>query len=225
MPRLIIFSLILCSCFCAVSSAKELVFTHSNHPLVNNVLKPMLEEVYAELGYTLVFQEAEGARALKLLNDGLVDGDVGRLEPITRSLKNALSVAQLDTINVVLYCRLDIYCDQSVLQDTMSRILVPTQDATLKLLTREIVAKLYFNNDWQSILTMFDAGKVDYLLWIESHLIAPLTLKNINKTATPIGPFALSHLLHVKHKALAEAVSDKINKRLITLNQPLANQL
>ncbi|MBU2113825.1 MAG: hypothetical protein KKE94_08635 [Gammaproteobacteria bacterium] len=201
----------------ATLSAKPLLFSHSTHPVVNTILIPMLEDVYSELGYQLTFQQAEGARAVKLLNEGAVDGDVARLQPILSSLDNAVTVAQLDTIHVILLCRKDISCNEDVLLNPKLRVLVPTVDATLTLLTNDILAKRYFNNDWHNVVAMFNAGKVDYLLWIESRLIPPLLLSNANRSSTNIGPFGLYHILHKKHQHLAEPIADMLKQRLAQL--------
>lgn len=201
-------------CISCATPAKELVFSHSGHPASKTVLIPLLRQVYGELGYQLTFQEAEGARALQLLNDGLVDGDVARLAPLLRSLDSTLPVVLLDTVQVVLYCRQSLPCDDAVLQNPKQRILVPTQDATLQLLTNDIQAKRYFNSDWNNIIVMFNGGKVDYLLWIESDLLQAPALINANKTAATIGPFQLYHLLHKQHQPLAEQVSRELSKRL-----------
>lgn len=92
-------------CGAAVAApTQHLVFSHSGHPVTRDLLIPLLQDVYARLGYQLTFQEADGARAVKLLNDGLVDGDVGRLEPLLRKLDNVFPVVLLDTVQVVLYC-------------------------------------------------------------------------------------------------------------------------
>ncbi|MBU2113114.1 MAG: hypothetical protein KKE94_04990 [Gammaproteobacteria bacterium] len=198
-------------------SAKPLLFSHSTHPVVNTILIPMLEDVYSELGYQLTFQQAEGARAVKLLNEGAVDGDVARLQPLLSSLNDTIAVAQLDTIHVILLCRKDISCNEDVLLNPKLRVLVPTVDATLTLLTNDILAKRYFNNDWQNVVTMFNAGKVDYLLWIESRLIPPLPLTNANRSSTNIGPFGLYHILHKKHQHLAEPIADMLKQRLAQL--------
>lgn len=198
-------------------SAKELLFSHSTHPVVNSVLIPMLEDVYSELGYKLRFQQAEGARVVKLLNEGMVDGDVARLAPILNSLNTAAAVAQLDTIHVILLCRKELRCTNTVLQDPKLRVLVPTVDATLTLLTNDILAKRYFNNDWDSIVAMFNAGKIDYLLWIESRLIPPLALSNANRSDTNIGPFGLYHILHNNHQHLAEPIANMLKQRLAQL--------
>lgn len=199
------------------SNAKELVFSYSTHPLSKTVLIPILQRVYGELGYQLSFQEAEGPRAIKLLNDGVVDGDVGRLSPILQNLDTDMPAILLGSINIVMYCRLALPCDNNVLQNPRARVLIPTQDATLQLLTGGIKAKPYFNNDWNSIINMFNAGKVDYMLWIESELITPPTLNNINKTETSIGPFKLYHILHSRHEDLFTAVSQKIQQHLSNL--------
>lgn len=206
-------------CGAAVAApTQHLVFSHSGHPVTRDRLIPLLQDVYANLGYQLAFQEADGARALKLLNDGLVDGDVGRLEPLLRKLDNAFPVVLLDTVQVVLYCRQSLPCDDAVLQNPKRHILVPTQDATLQLLTNDIQAKRYFNSDWHNIIVMFNGGKVDYLLWIESDLLQAPALVNANKTATTIGPFRLYHLLHKQHQPLAEQVSRELSKRLQNAN-------
>ncbi|WP_027672506.1 ABC transporter substrate-binding protein [Rheinheimera baltica] len=203
--------------------ADELLFSHSNHPITHAILIPMLQDVYRELGYQLRFQEAEGARTLKLFADNLVDGDVARLEPVLRGIDNAVPVVLLDTVQVVLYCRKGIVCQDSVLRNAKLRILVPTQDATLQLLATNIEAKLYFNSDWNGVMAMFVSGKIDYMLWAESKLIAPLPLDNANKAATTIGPFGLYHLLHLKHSALAMPVAEALEKRLRDdFNQGLA---
>ena len=212
------YSLAIIALFAATSlSAKELLLSHSSHPVMHNILIPMLQDVYGELGYNLTLQEAEGARVIKLMNEGLVDGDVARLEPILSHLKSAVAVVKLDSIQVILFCRKDISCDKDVLLNSKLRVLVPTVDATLTLLTNDILAKRYFNNDWDSIIAMFNAGKVDYLLWIESRLISPLALSNANRSDTNIGPFGLYHILHNSHQHLAEPIANMLKQRLAQL--------
>lgn len=220
--RFKLFCLFCCSLLTLPSQADELLFSHSGHPVSKTVLIPLLQQIYGELGYQLSFQEAEGARAIKLLNDGVVDGDVGRLAPILHSLDTAMPAILLDSVSVVLYCRSELPCQHDVLDDARARILIPTQDATLQLLTREIKAKPYFNNDWDSIITMFNAGKIDYLLWIESRLLTPPTFAHANKTATRIGPFKLYHILHSRHQALFEPVSGQLKLHLAHLTDSAA---
>uniref|UniRef100_A0A486XKB2 Uncharacterized protein n=1 Tax=Rheinheimera sp. BAL341 TaxID=1708203 RepID=A0A486XKB2_9GAMM len=220
------YSLAIIAFFAATSlSAKELLLSHSPHPVMNNILIPMLQDVYGELGFNLTLQEAEGARVIKLMNEGLVDGDVARLEPILSHLESAVAVAKLDTIQVILLCRKDISCDEDVLLNPKLRVLVPTVDATLTLLTNDILAKRYFNNDWESIIAMFNAGKVDYLLWIESRLIPPLALSNANRSDTNIGPFGLYHILHNNHQYLAEPIANMLKQRLAQLELTSATPL
>ncbi|MBZ9612452.1 hypothetical protein [Rheinheimera maricola] len=207
--------LVIVMCQAAVAAPKQhLVFSHSGHPVTRDRLIPLLQEVYGNLGYQLTFQEADGARALKLLNDGLVDGDVGRLAPLLSKLDNAAPVVLLDTVQVVLYCRPDLPCDSAVLLDPKQRVLVPTQDATLQILTSDIQAKRYFNSDWHNIIVMFNAGKVDYLVWIESDLLQPPKLENANRSETNIGPFGLYHILHKKHQQLGSSIAVMLSKQL-----------
>ncbi len=216
MKTMLMLCLILLATFISPTlvTAKELIFTHSGHPKAKTVLIPLLEDIYDELGYQLTFQEAEGARALKLLNDGVVDGDVARLEPLLLGLHDAYPLVLLDTVQVVLYCRISIKCDNSILQNHRVNILIPTHDATLQLLTQDIKARQYFNSDWQNIITMFNAGKIDYLIWVESQFLAAPGLTNANKSDTSIGPFKVYHVLHKQHQALSEQVSKKLESRL-----------
>ncbi|WP_134057624.1 MULTISPECIES: hypothetical protein [Rheinheimera] len=199
------------SLFSTSYQASELVFSHSGHPVNESVLIPLLQTWYNELGYTLSLQEAEGARAVKLLNDGLIDGDVARLSPLLQYLDPPAEAILLDTVQIVIYCRDGVPCHADLVSDRKVQILVPTQDTTLKLLTSDIAAKLYFNNNWQQVITLFNAGKIDYLLWPQSRLLPPPDILTKHYAITRIGPFKLFHILHPKHHALAQAVRQKAN--------------
>lgn len=215
MIQRVLFILLLGSPLCSAhAEARPFVLSYSDHPFVMQVLNPLLQAAYQDIGYQVEFVQADGARAHTLFQRQLVDADSGRTSYWLDEYGAELPVIWLDTLQLSLYCRQQIPCNAEVLQDPRVFIVIPAQESTYQQFQLEMNARPYFVSGFATAEKMLLSGRVDYLLWVEGQLLSPLDDPNLQRATGSLRQFDVYHVLHSHHQTLLPELETAVRLRI-----------
>ncbi|MBV2129217.1 hypothetical protein [Arsukibacterium indicum] len=195
-------------------SSQTINLSYVSHPVVETVLLPLIRSAYQNIRVEVKFTAVETERGLRLLQDGMVDGDVARTGQVLAKLDNVITVAKLAELKLELHCRPGVQCKLNDLTDPEVLLFFPESARTLKELDLQITAQKYHLRDWSQLIAMYDAGKVDRFLWISSSLDCASPVANTTVVAIPTAPIDLYHVIHASKLALLEPLKSAINNEL-----------
>tara|TARA_R110002126_G_scaffold161549_8_gene309390 strand:- start:3157 stop:3756 length:600 start_codon:yes stop_codon:yes gene_type:complete len=189
-----------------------------SHPLTDNVLLPLIRKSYQNIGLEVSFMAVEAERGLRLLEDGMVDGDVVRTTLVLDNLNGVIKVAKLGEFTVELHCRPGIRCQLDDLTNPGVLIFFPESARAVKTLELQITAKKYHVRDWSQLVQLYHAGKVDRFLWVSSTLNCVHPATNTSVVALPVAPIDIYHVIHQSNAALAAPLKHEIENELAVIN-------
>lgn len=176
----------------------------------------ILQEAYRMAGHELRPQIVPSQRALFMAENGLVDGDLFRIEGITAEHPNLVPVPYplMQGHVIALLARTGNECAEQLptgpLIAAVRRGVIIEKRAALSLGVTPV-----YTGSYTQIEMLLDSGRVDLALISEIEGISPLTGHTLNKhqkLCNPITHFTLFHYLHQRHAELANTLADALEQ-------------
>jgi len=176
----------------------------------------LLQEAYRVNGHELRPQLVPSQRALFMAENGLVDGDLFRIEGITAEHPNLVPVPYplMQGHVIALLARTGNECAEQLptgpLVAAVRRGVIIEKRAALSLGVTPV-----YTGSYTQIEMLLDSGRVDLALISEIEGISPLTGHNLNKyqkLCNTITHFTLFHYLHRRHAELANTLADALEQ-------------
>ena len=102
----------------------KLSISYVEHPNIS-MLKKVIQSSYEQAGIQVTYKAAPQEKGLIAINEGIVDGDVARSRNGITRYENLLQVGKpLVTANYYLICRNGKACDESLLEQSETEILM-----------------------------------------------------------------------------------------------------
>lgn len=161
-------------------------------------------------------QQVPSQRALFMAENGLVDGDLFRIEGIEAEHPNLVPVPypMFQGKVIALFARPGDKCSDKLpdgpLIAAVRRGVIIEQRTALSLGLIPV-----YTGSYAQLEMLVDSGRVDLALISEIEGISPLTrraLKHHQKLCAPVAHFTLFHYLHRRHAELANTLADALEK-------------
>lgn len=184
------------------------VLTFSTFPSegMGVLFKRILSEAYATLGYDIVVEGYPAERALAMSNQGLVDGEAGRVPVIEPQNSNLIRVPTPIYINRVVAFSRQPYLNTSEGWKALRefRLGAVIGYKFVEKMTKEMNTK-YFST-YRNAFTALDNDRIDVL--ISEYLEALPTINDVRlkKVGAHYPPLALKPMYHYLHKDNKEIV-------------------
>ena len=194
--------------------SQTLTLSYVSHPVTENVLVPLIRESYQSLGLNINFMAVEAERGLRLLQEGMVDGDVARTDLVLATLDNVVTVAKLDELKLELHCRPGLQCKLDDLTNPGVLLFFPESARSVRELDLKITAQKYHVRDWSQLVLLYNADKVDRFLWVSSTLTCVNPVANTSAVVIPAAPIEIYHVIHKSKSDLLKPLQIAIEKEL-----------
>ncbi|WJG09951.1 hypothetical protein [Aliiglaciecola sp. LCG003] len=194
----------------------KMTFSYVDHPTMVNYLVPLIESTYQKLDIKTHFIAQPSNRNLRLLEDNLIDGDVGYLLSEVTDYENIFFVEPpVTTAFYTLLCQPNSPCSESVLLDE-TQILVSTvasKNGFLNGYKGEVKNQFYTVNNLSLIPQFITEKRFDYAIY-------PTTSDELWRIQTAdfqhvkLHQFNLYHVLIKKYQFMADEVSQALQEAL-----------
>ena len=195
-----------------------MIISYVPHSAVENIYKPLIEQAYNELNIPVRFEKVSDDRSLRLLENNVTDADVVRIETVLSDYPNIIAVEPaLGRVDFVLYCRPDVPCDPQKLTSGALIGLVGATSYFDNVLSLDALMVIRLNN-YAQLAALFNAGRLDYAVdVIDSFEGGKAVITREHKSAILFSAEGF-HLLHKRHKQLAQRLSPVLARLLSKLN-------
>ncbi len=190
-------------------SSQIFTISYIDNDLLAPVSKTILLEAYKKIGIDLKFIAYPNLRALKIANNGEVDGELQRIGGLTSDYPNLIQVPQaIQKIAWHTFAKelaIEIMGWQSLTDFT---IVMPTGSSYTKKMTSGM--EVYYVDDQKSLFTMLNKGRAEVAV---ASITAGLSYleksenSSIKASYQPVGEKSLFHYLHVKHKNMVPKIN------------------
>jgi hypothetical protein len=213
---LIIYLLIFYSFVSYAQSPKPFLLTHIVYPDLDDYSE-LFVEIYTELGFKVELIPTPSLRGLILLNDGVVDSDVVRLNVIAKTYPNVIVVTpELKRVSLSLICAKGVPCYRGVLADTSISILA--NERMLALLDVGEFKSIHVDNElFSSVLSMLKADRYHYAIYVIDEVIKDNFAENFQ--IIELKKISINHVIHKKHIGLLPQIQEKIRAKLPEFNR------
>ncbi len=190
----------------------------------------ILREAYRRLGIAVTIRKYPAERALKTANQGRVDGEVQRINGLSKKYKNLIQVKPpINYINGTVFAKSADFIIQGWKSLAPYRIGIVRGIKFAERNTQGM--KTYPATDYAHLVKMLDKDRVDVVVspgvngWFQ---IKQLNLKGIREMSPPVARFELFHYLHKKNASLvpriAKVISEmEINGDLLAIREHVIN--
>jgi hypothetical protein len=213
---LIIYLLIFYPFVSYAQSPKPFLLTHIVYPDLDDYSE-LFVEIYTELGFKVELIPTPSLRGLILLNDGVVDSDVVRLNVIAKTYPNVIVVTpELKRVSLSLICAKGVPCYRGVLADTSISILA--NERMLALLDVGEFKSIHVDNElFSSVLSMLKADRYHYAIYVIDEVIKDNFAENFQ--IIELKKISINHVIHKKHIGLLPQIQEKIRAKLPEFNR------
>lgn len=196
--------------------AKPFLLTHIVYPGLEDYTK-LFVDVYTELGFQVELIPTPSLRGLILLNDGVVDADVLRLNVIAKEYSNVIVVPpELKRVSLSLICAKGVPCNRGVLANKNISILANSR--MLELLEPGEFKSVQVDNElFSSVISMLKADRYFYAIYVVDEVIKKRLEQDfqiIEIKKTPI-----SHIVHKKYLNLLPQIQEKTRIKLLEIER------
>ena len=146
-------------------TALSFTIGYVDHPRVPQI-KPLIAEVYAELGIPITFQRFPLLRGFQLLDKGVIDADVAREKSNVSICEHIVIVKpRLFEAHFLLVCQQKIPCSKAVFDDPKAVVL--TGEGYLMTLDDiNIKGRTLLTENFSQTENMLRLGRVNYALFV-----------------------------------------------------------
>ncbi|NOU49097.1 hypothetical protein HG263_00840 [Pseudoalteromonas sp. JBTF-M23] len=185
------------------------VISYVEHKGIIHYYVPLLAKAYRKIGIEPTFELINDKRALKLLDQGVIDADTAKSLEFIDSYKNIIVVpTPISQIDVVLLCQPKLQCDLSVFKNSNRSLgLIAAKEFYTELLSDSTISLIEFSS-FETLLKIFSQDKVDYAIVVFDDYTKDVLANYPNHffIQQKIG----YHLLHKKHRAIVEQLDEAI---------------
>lgn len=193
---------------------QKMTFSYVEHPVMVNVLIPLIREAYQKLNITTDFIAQPSNRNLRLVEKNILDGDVGYMRIVLGDYHNLISLEPPLVLGIfTLLCRVEVQCSAAVLADSKQMIVATsvTQNGMRRGYAGKLQSQFYTVNDLSLIPQFLSLGRFDYAiyptiaseLWrIQTDELQSVTLFEAN----------LYHIVHKKYAFMAADISQALQQ-------------
>mgnify|MGYP005989261823 CR=1 FL=1 len=189
----------------------SIAIAHSTHPSIKK-FTPIIKRLYEELNFDVRFIPAPNLRALSLLQQGAVFGDVARIKdaieniPEVMLIEPALAVGQ-----ILVLCNKDKICE--IDQLNRSNITLLSANGLIEIGKKSLPNANIFKHDLtKNQLTLLRKRRVDYILYIDTKQKALEYKQEFNVLLLKDAP--VHHVINKKHSKFAPLISAKLKELL-----------
>ena len=213
---LIIFLSTFYSFISSAQARKPFLLTHIVYPDLEDYTE-LFVGIYKELGFKVELIPTPSLRGLILLNDGVVDADVLRLNVTAEEYPNVIVVKpELNRVSLSLICTKGIPCNRGVLAD--KKISVLANSRMLGLLDPGEFKSIQVDNElFSSVISMLKADRYFYAIYVVDEVINKHFDQDFQ--IVEIKKISISHVIHKKHIALLPQIQEKIRNKLPEFNR------
>jgi hypothetical protein len=197
-------------------SPKPFLLTHIVYPYFDDYSE-LFVDIYTELGFKVELIPTPSLRGLILLNDGVVNADVVRLNVIAKTYPNVILVTpELKRVSLSLICAKGVPCNRGVLADTSISILA--NERMLALLDDGEFKSIHVDNElFSSVLSMLKAERYYYAIYVIDEVIKKHFDENFQ--IVELKKLSINHVIHKKHIGLLSQIQEKIRAKLPEFNR------
>ncbi|BFT29594.1 hypothetical protein D210916BOD24_07700 [Alteromonas sp. D210916BOD_24] len=199
----------------AVADEGRYIIGYVSHPRVVNYYKPLIEEVYREIGINTEFVEVGGEPGLRLLNEGMTDADVIRYDVVTQYGKDIVAIEPAFALGTsFLLCIRKVPCSKDVIQNPDIAIAVTTRFFfNIGQQPDNLAASIHEFDDFNHVIELLINGRFNYAI-LPSDYSQNAIFDKHGIRYIPIVKHKLVHVINKKHMHLYSALSDAITKRV-----------
>lgn len=197
----------------ASEDEEQYVISYVEHEGIIKYYVPLLEQAYKKIGITPTFSLINDQRALRLLNDGMIDADTAKsLETIDNYESIVYLPTPISRIEVYFICQQEIQCDRSILNNRELSLAVIGANEFYKELLGNTQISLVELTSFQVLFKVFEQQKVDAAIVVfDAYTKTKLKrYKNHFKVQEKLG----YHLINKKHKAIVKPLEKAISEVL-----------
>jgi len=201
-------------CACSIGAESNLRFSGIENSVNHEICTRILEQVYKDIGIKISTRAFPAERALILSNSGKFDGEVQRIDGISRDYPNLIKVPEpiffLEGSAFVKNAEIVIHGWDSL---AAYKIGIPRGirylEANTDGMNRIIASSL------DQLFHLLNAGRIDVVVISTNYgqdFLNTHSNMNVKMVTPPIIRAPLYHYLHKKHKALVSVVETGIIK-------------
>lgn len=168
-------------------------------------LDELAQELFRKIGYQLKLDKLPAERALRNANNGLIDGEIIRVEGINKFYPNLVPVSEkLMTMNFVAFSRKEnaLKGSWSGLAKKEVAYITGWKIYDIKVPKTSSITK---TSDSKELFTLLGKDRVDFALYIRwggHYMIDKLKIKNVHLQQPELAKKDMYMYLHKKHSAL-----------------------
>ena len=195
---------------------KTFLLTHIIYPDLEDYTE-LFVEIYTELGFKVELIPNPSLRGLILLNDGIVDSDVLRLNVVAKEFSNVIVVQpRLKYVSLSLICVKGMPCSRSILEDKSISIMANSR--MLGLLEPGEFKSIQIDNElFSSVISMLNADRYFYAIYVVDEAIKKHFEKDFQ--IVEIKKVSLNHVIHKRHIGLLPQIQEKLRVKLPELER------
>lgn len=179
----------------------EYIISYAEHEGLVKYYVPLLKQAYRKIGIEPTFSLINDQRALRLLNNGVIDADTAKSLETINNYKSVLYLpTPISRIEVFFICQKNLRCDRSILghkelslaiigaNEFYADLLKGSKISLVELTSFEVLMKMFQQQKVDSAIVVFDGYTKPRLKQFENHY----------KIQEKLG----YHLINKKHKAI-----------------------
>ena len=203
----------LCSLVQAAEQPQRSKFVMSH--IIREGIQPyvdFIDAVYTELGFEVVLVPTPNRRGVLLLNEGLFDADVVRVDFDLTGMDNLIKVTPaLNNAYVALLCVKFVPCAADVL--LQPNVAIATNSVVHSMFNADqLRANIVDVNQAQSLPGLLKAKRISYGLLLIDESAAYNMSENFN--IVRLKDSSVFHIVHKKHQALLPQIEAKLREKL-----------
>jgi len=194
---------------------KRFVLSHVAHPEIGK-LQDIIRNVYKKIGYEAEFIQVPAYRGIELLEKGIVDGDIARIDTSIENQLNILLVRPpIANIEIALICNKGVPCTAKILQDK-NAIVLSGKKMFHSMKIADVQAQVIFNEKSQIMLELMKVGRYNYVLYAVTPAFKERFSQdfNISTLAKP----NIYHVINKKHRNLLPQLEKALHAELVKQN-------
>ncbi|MCW8826894.1 MAG: transporter substrate-binding domain-containing protein [Gammaproteobacteria bacterium] len=198
-----------------VSGETTVTLASRDNSVINSVTEPVLIEAYRRIGIKVEFNRLPGNRSIVVANNGLTDGEVGRLKYVLSQHENLLIVP-----TPILFSRLSAFtkmADPKVYGWPSLKNYSVAALGSFKFVVNKLQnhPQTILTNDAASALSLVHNGQVDIAILNQfegKRLVDVFGYREIYAAEPPLVNQPIHHLLHKKNEHLIQPLNDSLNE-------------
>ena len=194
---------------------EKLSFTAAEHPSIQRTFIPLIKNVYDRLGVEIEIVTVPVSRGLKLVDQGLFDGDVVRLGSVIKDFDNLIEIpVPLTEVDISLYCNTDVACNLNVLTDSTKNVAIMHGYGFARTLIEKYQAQFFVYDAIPKVSEMFEKERFNYLVFVapSNEKLEPPGFNNLERVL--IQNEMAYHVLNSKHQNMLQVLEQEFKNAI-----------